>query len=350
MEFLGYKFYSEPLSVWFVSFAYIIGAFVIGQLILRLNRKVLKKWADKSSTVWDNIVLDMFETPLIFGINLFGIWLALEQLHFSPHFDVFITKVYRLLAVLNITWFVSRLLKSIINELITNKIAKNNRTLDKHIAITVQKIFVAVIWFIGAFIAMKDVGINVKALIAGLGIGGIAFALAAQDTLKNILGGLTLFVDQPFRIGDRIKVDVYDGSIEDIGIRSVRLRTQENRLITIPNSKIADGAIENITQEPSTRVTVTLKLPYDSTLEKMSLALQLLKELPKDIPNILPDATASFTDYADFSMNISFVYFVRKRKPYNDTVSAVNLEILRLFNSNGISFATSGQTTVNLQK
>jgi MscS family membrane protein len=343
MNILDYKYHNEPLSAWLVSCAYIIGAFVVGQIILQLNRRVFRKWVDKTANSWDNIVLDIFETPLIFGINLFGIWLALEQLHFSPQFDLFITRVYRMLTALNVTWFVARLLKSSMVEFSNKRIAQKG-SLDKHVTITLRKIFVVLIWIIGIVVAMQKVGVNLKALLAGLGIGGIAFALAAQDTLKNILGGLTIFADRPFLIGDRIKVGNFDGFIEDIGIRSIRLRTLENRLVTIPNSTIADGAVENVTQEPSTRVIETLGLTYDTTPDKMNLAIELLINLPKSIPDILPDITAAFTNYSSSSMDITFIFYVRKRKPYYETISAVNLEILRQFNAGGLSFAFPTQT------
>ena len=134
--------------------------------------------------------------------------------------------------------------------------------------------------------ALKNAGVDVGTLIASLGIGGLAFALAAQDTIKNIFGGITIFTDRPFRIGDRIKVDGFDGIIEDIGVRSTRLRTLDRCLVTIPNYKIVEASVENVSEEPMRRIVSKLGLTYSTTPEKMKEAIDILKNMPKTVKGI----------------------------------------------------------------
>ena len=134
--------------------------------------------------------------------------------------------------------------------------------------------------------ALSNVGVNISALLGTLGIGGIAFALAAQDTVKNVFGAFTLLTDKPFNIGDTIRFDNFEGTVVDIGIRSTRIMNYDKRIITFPNYKITDSSIINISSEPMRRVVLNLGLTYDTTAKKMKEALELLKAIPKRVENV----------------------------------------------------------------
>ena len=188
------------------------------------------------------------------------------------------------------------------------------------------------------------VGIDVAAMLTTLGIGGIAFALAAQDTIKNMFGGVTIFMDKPFKLGERIKVAGFDGTVEDIGMRSTRIRTLEGRLVTIPNYKIVDSEIENVTAEEARKITLNLGLTYDTTPEAMQEAMDWLKQLPTQINTIKTDVIVAFTTYSDFSLGITFIYYIKRRSDIFDTQSQVNLAILKHFNEKGWNFAFPTQT------
>ena len=129
----------------------------------------------------------------------------------------------------------------------------------------------SVVWILGVITAMNNAGFDVGALLAGVGIGGLAMAMAAKDFVANIFGGVTVFVDKPFKVGDRIVVDGIDGTVQEIGIRSSRLITLQGRMVTIPNNSFTNSPVENITAEPSRKVSVTLGLTYDTSPEKSSI-------------------------------------------------------------------------------
>jgi len=222
---------------------------------------------------------------------------------------------------------------------------KSSKYLDNTLIPIIRRAILGVIWAIGIMMALKNVGVDVGALIAGLGIGGLAFALAAQDTIKNIFGGITIFTDRPFRIGDRIIVDGFDGFIEDIGIRSTRLRTLEKRLVTIPNYKIVEASIENISNEPMRRVILDLGLTYNTSPEKMEKALEILKGMPSRVKNVdSKEVIAYFSGYGAFSLNIRFIYWIKDVAKFPETNSNVNLDILHSFNDAGLEFAFPTQT------
>ena len=202
-----------------------------------------------------------------------------------------------------------------------------------------------IVWTIGIVTALHNAGIEITALLSTLGIGGIAFALAAQDSIKNIFGGVTIFTDKPFRIGDSVKIDSTEGTVVDIGLRSTRILNYDKRIVTIPNFKVMDSFITNISSEHGRRVVMELGLTYDTTIEKMQEAMRILNDMPNRIPEIKSkDLVVSFTDFQESAMIITFIYFIHKSAGIFSTRSKVNTEILRSFNQAGLSFAFPSRT------
>jgi MscS family membrane protein len=260
-----------------------------------------------------------------------------------------IAHAYKILVVLNVTWFVARFAVDAIAEYLTaeKEPRKGKVYFDKHLLPVIKRSILILIWIVGGITALSEAGIKVTTLLGTLGIGGIAFALAAQDTIKNILGGITIFVDKSFRIGDLIIFNGSEGFVEDIGLRSTRIRTYDKRLVIVPNYKIMDAPVINVAAEPARRVVATLGLTYDTPVEKMREAIVLLQRIPMIVEGIEEEGlVAAFTEFGNFSLNITFIYFVEKvRWPViRETISEVNLEVLRAFNAAGLDFAFPTQT------
>jgi MscS family membrane protein len=325
---------------------------LLNKCIDLLNKHVIQKLTAKTKNRLDDILFKMLEAPVLLGIALAAIWFASRRLDLGTQVENVILKAYKVLTVINITWFVARLVNALLEEYLAPKAADKNKLkyLDNHLMSILRRTVLAVIWSLGIVMALNNVGINVGTLIAGLSIGGLAFALAAQDTIKNIYGGFTIFTDRPFRIGDRIKVEKFDGFVEEIGIRSTRLRTLEKRMVTIPNFKLVEALVENISEEPMRRVLIKLGLTYNTTPDKMNEAMAILKDMPNRVEDIeSKDLVVAFTDFTDYSLVITFVYFIKKPADVMETPSRVNTEILRAFNEAGLQFAFPTQT-VYLEK
>jgi MscS family membrane protein len=343
---LNQVYYGNTSHDWLISLAIIVGAMVLNKIIILLNKHVIQKLTAKTNNRLDDILFRMLQAPVLFGIALFAIWIATKRLNLDANFEKIIFVSYQILIVLNVTWFVARLVNALIEEYWIPKTGEGKiGRLDSHLISIIRRTILTVIWAIGAVMALNSIGVDVRALLGGLGIGGLAFALAAQDTIKNIFGGITIFTDRPFRIGDRVKVDKFEGFVEDIGIRSTRIRTLEKRLVTIPNFKMVDAPIENITDEPMRRVLMKLGLTYKTSPEKMNEALEILKNVPQFVQHVdNKDITASFTDFSDFALVITYVYFIKKKGDIMDTTSFVNSHILKTFKESGIQFAFPTQT------
>ena len=340
-------FYKNSLRDWLISLAIIAGALILNKIIILLNKHLIQKLTAKTKNRLDDILFKMLQAPVLLGIILVAIWFAARRLELGTHIESTILKAYKVLTVINITWFVARLANALLEEYLAPKAADKNtlKYLDNHLMSILRRAVLAVIWSFGVVMALNNVGVDVGTLIAGLSIGGLAFALAAQDTIKNIYGGFTIFTDRPFRIGDRIKVDSFDGFVEEIGIRSTRIRTLEKRLVTMPNYRLVEASVENISEEPMRRVLMKLGLTYNTTPEKMNEAMSILRDIPNRINNVFEkDIVVAFTDFTDFSLVITFVYFIRRDADVMETPSQVNTEILRAFNAAGLQFAYPTQT------
>jgi len=340
-------FYKNSLRDWLISLAIIAGALILNKIIILLNKHLIQKLTAKTKNRLDDILFKMLQAPVLLGIILVAIWFAARRLELGTHIESTILKAYKVLTVINITWFVARLANALLEEYLAPKAADKNtlKYLDNHLMSILRRAVLAVIWSFGVVMALNNVGVDVGTLIAGLSIGGLAFALAAQDTIKNIYGGFTIFTDRPFRIGDRIKVDSFDGFVEEIGIRSTRIRTLEKRLVTMPNYRLVEASVENISEEPMRRVLMKLGLTYNTTPEKMNEAMSILRDIPNQVNNVFEkDIVVAFTDFTDFSLVITFVYFIRRDADVMETPSQVNTEILRAFNAADLQFAYPTQT------
>jgi len=340
--------YNNSIQDWGISLLIITGAFLLNRLIVVLNQKVIKRLTAKSKTNIDDIFFNALEKPILLGVILLAFWIATARLELGSDVHDIISKSYDLLVVLNFTWFFARFASALIDNytLISNKKKQSERTkIDARVLPVIKRTVLTIIWIIGIVTALNNAGIKATTLLGTLGIGGIAFALAAQDTIKNIFGGFAIYMDKTFRLGDTIKFDSVEGTVVDIGLRSTRIRNYDKRLLTIPNYKLTDAFIINISSEPGRRIVMELGLMYQTSIEKMQEAMQILRDMPNRITDVSDkDVVVSFTDFAESALIITFIYFIRKSADTYETRSRVNQEILRAFNQAELKFAFPSRT------
>ncbi len=345
-NFLSGTYYHNTLEDWLISAAIIAVSIMAAKAVYWVFSIGLKQITSRTKTILDDVMVNRMQSPVLMLIVLIGIRYALERLHFTESLDLWIQRGFIFIITLNVTWFVISIIEALIEAYLIPYAKKEGNKLDDQMLLLIERMVRAVIWSIGIIAGLNNAGFDVGALIAGLGIGGLALALAAQDTVKNIFGGIVIFIDQPFRIGDRIKIDNIDGFVEYIGIRSTRLRTLSGRLVTIPNLQFSDRPIENITIEPTRRVNITIGLTYNTPPEKVEMAVRLLKNISESNNHLLESEKTMifFERFNAYSLDINFYYFIRKESDLFDTQTKVNIQILKIFNDNGLEFAFPTQT------
>lgn len=342
------EIWGNTLETWGISILFIVGAIIIVKLFSLLSKKVIKPFVSKTSNHLDDIFYYSLESPIKFAIILLGIWIAIHRLVYPDNFVKVVDNAYGILIVLNITWIFARLSSGLL-QVYWGK--RSNGNASKMMPI-IKRAILVVVWIIGIVMALSNVGVNISALLGTLGIGGIAFALAAQDTVKNIFGAFTILTDKPFSIGDTIRLDSFEGTVVDVGVRSTKIMDYDKRIITFPNYKVTDASIINISSEPMRRVVLNIGLTYDTTAEKMKEALDILRAIPQRVENVSSkpsDAIANFSQYADSALVIMYIYFIEKQGDILGVTSNMNLEILKSFNEAGLNFAFPTRT-VYIQK
>jgi MscS family membrane protein len=188
----------------------------------------------------------------------------------------------------------------------------------------------------------------ITSIIAGLGIGGLALALAAQDSVKNFFGSVVLFIDKPFEVGDRVVIDGHDGPVEEVGLRSTKIRTLDGHLVTVPNGELANKTIQNIGKRPNIKRTANITITYDTPPEKIDRAVNILKELLENHEGMHADfpPRVFFNELNADSLNIMVMYWYHPPNYWDYMVftEKFNKEVFRRFNEEGIDFAFPTQT------
>ena len=229
--------------------------------------------------------------------------------------------------------------------------ARTQTGLDDMLVPIIRKSLRIFIVVIGAlFVADNILGYQIGTLLAAAGIGGLAVALAAQETIANFFGSVNIFADRPFQVGERIRVGGFDGPVESVGFRSTRIRTLDGHQVSAPNSKIANEMLENIGRRPFIKRLANISITYDTPPDKIERAVQIIKDIlaateevntdPELIPRVY------FNEFADFYLNILVIYWVKPPDYwlFQQVNQKVNLAIMRAFESEKIEFAFPTQT------
>ena len=349
LPFLEKSFYDNTISEWALSLFIIVGSFLIGKIIYWVFSNVFGALTKKTKNTLDDLIIDLIEEPIVAAIIATGTWFALAKLTFPKGLDDAIRHSYAVVISLLVAWLLVRLFEALYRNVLLPWADKTENDLDDQLMPIFSKGVKMTIWILAVIIGLNNAGYNVGTFIAGLGIGGLALAMAAKDTVANIFGGVTIFTDKPFRMNDRIKVAGHEGTVLEIGVRSTRLKTLAGRVVTMPNSKFSDAPVENVSMEPSRKIVLNLGLTYDTTPEKMKEALETLQSIAAEQKTIEEDIVTSFNGFGDFAMNILFIYYITKGEDIAQTQTDINMAILTQFNEKKLEFAFPTQTIHNIK-
>jgi MscS family membrane protein len=330
---------------WVIAGLITVLFYVLRKVVAKLAFSFFKKLTARTETTLDDELIVSWERPVAVFIAVLGAIIALKVLKLTPEaeeaFYYFRTIALSVVAL----WFFITTISCVLDHL--EEVAKKKGTAVAAFMPWIKKSIIALILVFGVLIAAQSLGADVKAFLAGLGIGGLAFALAAQDTLANMFGSVVVAVDQPFRVGEFVQIGAFQGTVEDIGLRSTKLRTPQRTLIIIPNKTVAAEAINNFTRMPQRRVDQTIGLTYDTPPEKLEAVLADIRGLLVGNPDVAQDyIVVNFTNYGAFSLDIQIVYFTANPDMRQTFAlrEKINFAIMRSVQARGCSFAFPTQT------
>lgn len=356
LDLLGTTFEQTPVIGWIVLFAGILGGLIVGRITRAILNSIGKR-LDNRGWTFRGSIFHSAARPTSLCFFAAGLGIGLTKIKMESELAGFAADIIQFLYIVAIGWFIYNLV-DLVDVALRRFTSKTASSLDDMIAPLIRKalrIFVVVIFVL--FVAENVFGADITAWIAGLGIAGLAVSLSAQDSIKNIFGSITILLDKPFMVGDRIKFSGVDGFVEEIGFRSTRIRTFEGHLVTIPNMKFIDGQIENVSRRPFIRRTMNITITYDTPREKIERAVEIVKELLNDDDMTKPfklderPPRVYFNDLNADSLNIQAIYwyFLDESKGhdwwgYLDHGQRFNLALFKAFGEEGIDFAFPTQT------
>lgn len=334
----------HPLWQYVASFLWVLAAFVLAYVVDLLMTRVLRRLTAKTKTDLDDKLLEILHKPVKVVVVLVGLSAGIHVFEWPAWVEKVSAPLFAV-AVAGTVIFVAIRAVDLLLEVVERKFLSGDVQLARMMLPVLGKTFKVFVLIIGVLTTAQYLGMPITSVLAGLGVGGIAVALAAQNTLANVFGSITILTDRPFRVGDRVQIDKFDGSVEQIGLRSTRIRTLEGHLVVIPNKTVADSAINNISQRPAIRQTFSISLTYDTPAERVQEAVAILKDIFAG-HELTQDALVFWKSYGAASLDIFVVYWC-KTTDYGQFARAleeINLEIKRRFDAARLEFAFPTQT------
>ena len=299
-----------------------------------------------NESAWRFKALLAVEKPLAWLAGV-GVWfLGLGLLNLEGTLRTVVNGIVQVSLGIALIFMALRLV-DFLGEYFTAFADKTESTLDDQLVPFAVKVSRVIAVALGVLIVLQNMGINVASLLAGLGLGGLAFALAAKDTAANLFGSIMILIDRPFKIGDWINVDGMDGTVEEIGFRSTRIRTFYNSVVSVPNATVATARVDNYGQRQFRRTNTTLGLTYDTPPEKIEAFCEGVKNILKANRNVRQDYFhVCFSGYGDSTLNIMLYFFLVVGDWSEELVERHNiyLEILRLAEELKVEFAFPTQS------
>jgi MscS family membrane protein len=324
--------------------AILVATAIVAKVAFKIFKGVVRKAAEGTKTQIDDVLVDSVESPVVIGIVLAGIYAALNILTLP---ETFITKANTFLKVLiflDATWLVSKAAMDIIENFIKPVVEKAQPEMGEHFIYLVKRVTKIIIWVLGILFVVSNLGYDISTIIAGLGIGGVAIALAVKDLLSNIFGGVTVITDMPFKVGDRIRVANIDGTVTEIGVRSTKIKSLDGTQYIVPNSKMIDSVIENVSREKARKIKFTIGVEYGTSNAKLKKAKKIIEDIVKKNKATDDKSIVYFTSFGDFSLNILVIYYIKDLKNILPVKDEINFKIKEAFEKAKIEMAFPTQT------
>ncbi|HSD62933.1 MAG TPA: mechanosensitive ion channel family protein [Ignavibacteriaceae bacterium] len=339
---LEQSYFGNTILNYIIAFGIFILGIIVIQIFKTIILKRLKKWSEATETTIDDFLVAGTQKTVVPLLYLGALYLAIEYLKIEPNTMEIITKI----AVIVFTLFLLRIITSFIrfslNAFVRRKGGQGYH--EKELR-GISTIIALVVWIVGIVFLLDNLGFRVSAVITGLGIGGIAVALAAQAILGDLFAYFVIFFDRPFEIGDFITVGDKQGSIENIGLKTTRVRSLNGEQLVFSNKDLTDSRIHNYKKMERRRIVFKLGVIYQTPLEQVKEIPGIVKQIIERQPDVTLDR-GHFVKYGDFSLNFEFVYYVLSPdyNKYMDIQQSINLAIYQVFNEKGIEFAYPTQT------
>lgn len=346
MDFLNQMLLGNTLDAWLIAVGITLGVLILLVVAKRLFHHRLQALVSKSSMQADDFLIPVLDQTRWFSFLALGMLLGARFLQLPAEVDLWFGRVMRIVLSVQLGFWGTGLIGFYIDRSVEEKIDQDHgedaTTLD-----ALGLIVKIALWVILALIILDNLDIEVNSLITSLGIGGIAVALAVQNILGDLFSSLSITLDKPFAIGDFIVVGDYEGDVEDIGLKSTRVRSLSGEEVIFSNSDLLNSRIRNYKRLEERRISFSFGVVYGVPAEKLEAIPGMVEEIITPLENVRYDRT-HLKNLGDFALEYAVVYYVLvpDYADYLDIQQAINLGLYRRFEREGIAFAYPTQTVV----
>ena len=308
--FFDWELLDVQLWQWLGLLGLALVALIFGYIAAFFTRKLLLRLATFTSWDWDDDIVAAMDGPLRLAYWVLGFIIGLPFLALADKADAIVLAGCKLLSIMAAGWFLMRV-TDMVGDIMLRVFKDRDDDMIVAMVPVARKIVKALIVAIVVIFALQNMGMDVGSLLAGLGIGGLAFALAAKTTLENLLGGITIAFDRPFKVGDWIQVGSLSGTVEDLGLRSTRIRTAGRSIITVPNGQMVDSKVENFAPRDRVLLDTTLGVQYDTSPDQIRYIIDESKRYLLTNDMVYPDGwRVRFKGYGPSSQDIEVRCYV----------------------------------------
>ncbi len=338
LDFLEIEFFNNKLGDYFIALLILIVSILVIKILRSLVIRSLKKWAAKINNPFDDVIIRILERNIVPIIYLGSFYLAVGNLTLHP----IIARAIEVLVIIGSTILGIRLVATLVEyvlKIYCLTYHRDNPSLEQSINALIPAIRL-VIWLIGIIFILDNLGFNISAVVASLGIGGVAIALASQGVLQDLFSYFAILLDRPFELGDFIIVGDYVGTIEYVGIKTTRLKSISGEEIIIANTDLTGSRIRNFKRMKERRIVFKFGVIYDTSLEQLKMIPELIEQIIRETEHTKFDR-AHFAGYGDFSLDFEVVYFIDSNDytEYMNAQQQINLNIKAEFAQHNIQFA-----------
>jgi MscS family membrane protein len=339
-DFLGY-----PVWGYLASLVFVLLAFYGSKLLDYLIQVQLRKWAQKTATRLDDLLVDLLRGPVKIVSFVILLHLGMRVYAWPSWAAEFISAGLKLTVAGSLTYLAIKVVDLLMGLWQQRALATQEGVLDLHLLPVIRKTLKIFVVVVAVLVTCQNLGMHVTGLLASVSIGGLAVGLAAQDTLSNLFGAVAIFADKPFRVGDRIQLDSIDGTVETIGLRSTRVRNQDGFLVTIPNRTVANASIVNVSKRPNIKTVINIGVTYDTPARQIERAMEILEETYRPHP-MTADLLVCLNKFDASTFNIQVIHWWNATdfREYALGIQKLHLAVKRRFDEAGISLASPNQT------
>jgi MscS family membrane protein len=324
------------------GFLVLLSLLILRRIFARTILGHLKRLAERTRTDLDTRFLEVLEKPLSAFLLILGIYLSILVLPLDAGISAFAGQLFRGLTMLTVVWAGMRFTDLIV-DIMGRKLMRSPGTALIGFLPLIKKALKIFVLIVGVLLVIDNLGYNITGIIATLGLGTAAVALASQDTLKNGFGALMIMLDRPFKVGDWIQIgDKVDGDVESIGLRSTKVRTWPKTILSIPNGVLANEYINNWSRMPKRRVKQVVGITYEASAEDMENLVNDIKALLAADDGVHQEfILVSFTDFGESSLDILVYYFTKSVKwlEHMEVRQRINCAIMRAIQARGLTIA-----------